>query len=495
MTTMNTSIRFESRTALSATQAEVIILPVTMEQVKQAKVHEELDQLLPVLTAQGLFEGKLNQIYTLPVSGKLAMLVGLGQAELRQDLLRNALQAAGKALAKLKVSRIACIVSTVLTTALSAKVCAHAMTEGLLYGTYRMKKYHREQPKVQSLSEVIYLYDGAEGETAKAWAEGALTGQVYAEATNAARDLVNLPGNVLVPSTLAEEAMKLAKDYDLEAHVLDEQQIVDKGMGGLWSIGKGSVNPPRMIVLKYQGKPEWTDAVGLVGKGITFDTGGISLKKGPGMEEMIADMGGAAAVLGVMKAIGELRPAMNVIAVIASAENMPAGNATKPGDLITTMSGRTIEMLNTDAEGRVVLADAMTYAKQLGAAKLIDVATLTGAVGVVLADVASGAVTNDEEFLKTLMDAAKKMGEKVWQLPAYDEFWDMIKSDVADVRNRTGPQGAASTAGVFIGTFADGLPWIHLDIAGTAFNTHEKGIGMKGGTGVMVRTLTELLLS
>lgn len=504
MTSMQTSIRFEPLTALSGIQADMIVWPIGTEQIKKGNVHPDLDSILPVLASQGLFEAKANQVYSLPVGGqfqhKIIMLVGLGSRDLQRDTIRNAAQASAKAAIKLKAGKVAWVVpaSFEVTTFSEhpSQSCAHALTEGFLYGTYRIKKYHRDQPKYQGISELIYLREKASVDgMEKVWQEGVLSGQIYAEATNTARDLTNIPGNLLVPSTLAEEAMKIARANQLEGFVLDEQQIQEMGMGGLLAVGQGSIHPPRMIVLKYQGTDTWTNVFGLVGKGITFDTGGISLKKGLGMEEMISDMGGAATVLGVMQAIAKLRPRINVVAVIPSAENMPSSNAFKPGDIITTLSGRTIEILNTDAEGRVVLADGMTYAKQLGAQKFIDVATLTGAVLVTLADIATGVVTNDETFLQEFIAASKKTGEKVWPLPAYEEFWDMLKSDVADLRNRTGPHGAASTAGLFIGTFADGLPWIHLDIAGTAFMMRERGIGSKGASGEMVRTITEMFMS
>jgi leucyl aminopeptidase len=235
--------------------------------------------------------------------------------------------------------------------------------------------------------------------------------------------------------------------------------------------------------------------LGLVGKGITFDTGGISLKKPEGMEEMISDMGGAAALLGLLHIVGELRPPVNLLVVIPAAENMPSGAAYKPGDVITIMNGYTVEVLNTDAEGRIVLADGVLYAKKLGATKLIDIATLTGAILVCFADVATGAVTNDDAFLQPLLQAAKTAGEKLWQLPNYKEYRDMLKSDVADIKNATADRWAgAITGGLFVGKFAGDTPWIHLDTGGTAWLWSAKGTEPKGGTGVMVRTLASYIL-
>jgi leucyl aminopeptidase len=248
-----------------------------------------------------------------------------------------------------------------------------------------------------------------------------------------------------------------------------------------------------MIVLHYKGAPDQEEAWGLIGKGITFDTGGISLKKGPGMEDMISDMGGAAAVLGAMRIIGELKPEVNIIAVIPTAENMPSAQAFKPGDVIKMMNGLTVEIVNTDAEGRLVLADGLTTAIRRGATQLVDVATLTGAVLVALGTEATGAVTNNEALMQQLQQAAVRSGERVWQMPTYPEYKKQLRSDAADLKNSGGRYAGTITGGLFIGAFAEDLPWVHLDIAGTAYLDKSRGIEPKGATGVMVRTLVELV--
>jgi leucyl aminopeptidase len=369
----------------------------------------------------------------------------------------------------------------------------YAVTEGLLLGTYIRRSYRSDasSSKTSSLQNVSIVVSDASPQLEHA----IRTGQVYASATNYARDLTNLPGNLLYPELLAAEAERLADRYDtLTCEVLDERQLDERGMNGLLAVGTGSARPPRMITLKYQGQPAWGQVTGLVGKGITFDTGGISLKKSEGMDEMISDMGGAAVVLGVMQALAELSIPINVVAVIPSAENMPSGTAYRPGDIISTLSGKTIEILNTDAEGRVVLADGMTYAKQLGAEKLIEVSTLTGAVLTVLGDAATAAVTNDESYLQGLLAACRFSGEKIWPLPAYPEYWEMIKSDVADVKNSTSNRWAGVITGaLFIGTFAEGTPWIHLDTGGTAWLWSDRGVDPKGGTGSTVRTILHFI--
>lgn len=330
-------------------------------------------------------------------------------------------------------------------------------------------------------------------ETSRQWEAGIRRGVVAAEAVTYARDLTNLPGNSLVPTALAAEAERLAQAYGMRCEIIDEVQAEAQGMGGLIGVGKGSLHPPRMIVIHYDGNANDGERWGIVGKGITFDTGGISLKKGPGMEEMISDMGGAATVLGLVRIFGERKPKRNAVFVIPSAENMPSDRAFKPGDILTMMNGTTVEIVNTDAEGRLVLADGMTTAIRGGATKLIDIATLTGAVLVLLGDTATGSLANDETLQQQVAAAAKRAGERIWPLPPYPEFRRQLDSEAADMKNGGSRYGAASIGGLFIGAFAEDKPWVHLDIAGTAWLERDRAWEVKGGTGVMVRTLAELL--
>jgi leucyl aminopeptidase len=376
---------------------------------------------------------------------------------------------------------------------LAWEACMGAWTEGIGLGSYTIKSYQQSGVKAfHPLQHVEFIVN--EVENPVLFEQAIAKATTYADATNYARDLTNLPSNLLTPSILADEAMKLADLGGMTTHILKDTQIEELGMGGLSAVGQGSKHGPRMIVINYKGSPQSDTVYGLIGKGITFDTGGISLKKADGMEEMISDMGGSAVVMGVMQALSRLKLELNVVAVIPAAENMPSGSAYKPGDIITSMSGRTIEVLNTDAEGRIVLADAITYARQLGATKLIDVATLTGAVLVALGDVATAAITNSEPFLAQFMKAAERSGEKVWQLPVYPEYKEMLKSTVADLKNSTSNRLAgAITGGLFIGTFADDIPWIHLDTGGTAWLWKARGMDPQGATGAMVRTLLQYL--
>jgi leucyl aminopeptidase len=467
----------------------------------------KLGETIRRLKERKLFTGALNQVEVIPTHGLFPtpylLIIGLGDSSPTPlQAWREAAALAAKVALKTQLSRLAVrLIGVNADENLGVHTKSHiaaALTEGFLLGSYRIKSYQRDVEASASLLEVAY-YDDSERiitEEATKLDIAIHNAVVFAEATNYARDLTNIPSNLLVPENLAEEAQKLASLYGFECIIHNELEIEKLKMSGLHYVGKGSVHPPRMIVLKYQGREQWTDVLGLVGKGITFDTGGISLKDPEGMEEMISDMGGAAVLLGVMQAVGKLKPKMNVVVVIPAAENMPSGNAFKPGDVIPTLSGRTVEVLNTDAEGRIVLADGVTYAKQLGATRIIDIATLTGAVLVALGDVATAAVTNDESFLKQLLNAADKNGEKVWQLPIYPEYKEMLKSEIADVKNSTTKRWAgAITGGLFVGLFAEETPWIHLDTGGTAWLWHERGLDPKGGTGAMVRTLVGMICS
>ncbi|REE85178.1 leucyl aminopeptidase [Paenibacillus taihuensis] len=375
---------------------------------------------------------------------------------------------------------------------------AQAMTEGYALGLFvrkTAKKADAEAKRKSSVETVTFTpaqppQDA--GAAAAQWTAGIQRGVVFAESVIYARDVTNLPGNKLTPQALAEEAEKLAQKYNLDYEIFDEIAAAEEGMGGLLGVGQGSINPPRMVVIHYEGAPGKVDKWGLIGKGITFDTGGICIKPKLGMEEMISDMGGAASVLGVVRILGELRPAINAVIVIPTAENMPSDRAFKPGDVLTMMNGTTVEIVNTDAEGRLVLADGLTTAIRRGATKLIDVATLTGAVLVALGDVATGSVTNDDQLHEQVVAASKLAGERIWQLPAFPEFRRQLDCDAADMKNGGSRYGAASIAGLFIGAFTEDKPWVHLDIAGTAWLERDKVWEVKGATGVMVRTLGEL---
>jgi leucyl aminopeptidase len=319
-------------------------------------------------------------------------------------------------------------------------------------------------------------------------------GRILAEAQNFSRDIANEPANVLTPTLLAERARQMSTEFGLECEILDQDRMRQLGMGALLGVAQGSAEPPALIVIRYKPAkaPTSTDHLGLIGKGVTFDTGGISIKPSDGMEKMRYDMAGGAAVLGAMRAIAQIKPSIPVTALVPAVENMPGSKAQRPGDIVKSLSGKTIEVLNTDAEGRLILIDALTYAKGLGCTHLIDAATLTGAIVVALGSVNVGAFTNNQAFLEKLLAAAKSEGEKTWQLPMDEEYKELLKSNFADLHNIGGRAGGSITAAWFIRDFVDETPWVHLDIAGTAWLDDAKPYMAKGATGVGLRTFVRL---
>ena len=321
-------------------------------------------------------------------------------------------------------------------------------------------------------------------------------GRIVGECQNFARDLVNEPGNLLPPREIARRAKEMADQLDLEIDILDRDRMVQLGMGSLLGVAQGSAEPPFLIVIKYRpAKASSTDHLALVGKGVSFDTGGISIKPADGMEKMKCDMAGGAAVLGAMRALAQLKPSIAVTAFIPTVENMPGGRAQRPGDIVRSLSGKTVEVLNTDAEGRLILIDAMTYAKRQGCTHIVDAATLTGAIGVALGNLHAGAFTNNEEFLAKVMAASKEAGENLWHMPADDEYREQLKSAYADLANIGGRAGGACTAAVFLKEWAEETPWVHLDIALTAYLDEAKPFHAKGATGFGVRTFVNLAMN
>jgi leucyl aminopeptidase len=307
--------------------------------------------------------------------------------------------------------------------------------------------------------------------------------------------MVNEPANYMTPTIMAETAANLARIYGLELMILGREQMLELGMGALLGVAQGSQQPPQFIILRYKGRDTDENDVALLGKGITFDSGGISLKPAEAMGDMKSDMAGGAAVMAAMSALAQLKPKINVIALVAATENLPSGTALKPGDVLKSMLGKTIEIISTDAEGRLTLADALGYAKKQGAKTLIDVATLTGAIRVALGDICTGAFTNNQELVDKVIAAGAEAGEKIWQMPMYEEYKEQNKSDVADIKNTGGRDAGAITGAQFLAEFAGDTPWVHLDIAGTRLNEKERGYLGKGATGVPVRTLVNFVLA
>jgi leucyl aminopeptidase len=366
-----------------------------------------------------------------------------------------------------------------------------ATAEGLLLGSYRFDRYKSDGER-RALEEVEVL--GAPAADTRAAKAALHRGQVIAESQMWVRDLVNTPAIDLPPAELARQAQAMAKEVGLRSKVWTEAELKRGGFGGIIGVGQGSVNPPRLIELRYEGGGRGAP-IALTGKGIAFDSGGLSIKDSTGMEHMKADMGGAASILGAMRAIALLRPRVDVIAAIPSSENMPSGSAIRPGDVLRHRNGKTSEVLNTDAEGRLVLADALAYLAEQKPRAMIDTATLTGACMVALGEELWGAMGNDRQLVRDVLAAGEAVGEPGWELPMYEPYRKLIDSDVADIKNIGKRWGGAITAALFLREFVGDVPWVHIDIAGPAFAERVGDVWPKGATGIPVRTLVRYVLS
>jgi leucyl aminopeptidase len=375
---------------------------------------------------------------------------------------------------------------------------AQAVAEGAITADFETDKYKSDKKAGKDIESIAILgYSDSNKSTGE---KGLAKGQIIAESQNFARDLINEPSNKLTPKILADKAAAMAKEAGLAVDILDEKKIADLKMGALLGVSQGGPEPPRMIVITYTpagGAKAGAPVIGLVGKAVTFDTGGVSIKPADGMEKMKYDMAGGATMIGAMRALAALKPSVKVICVVPATENVVGGRAQKPGDIQTAMSGKTIEVLNTDAEGRLILADGVHYAKQLGATHLVDAATLTGAIVVALASIHVGVFSGaDQAWTDKLLASAKAVGEKMWQMPMDDEYREFIKGSFADIQNIGSGKGGGSITGAwFIREFAGDTPWIHLDIAGTAWNDDAKPWLAKGPTGIALRTLVNLVMS
>jgi len=418
------------------------------------------------------------------LKAKRLLLIGGGKAEkFTNSDLRKLAGAAVRALKPRKLRSLAFL----LPDAIPAEEALSAVVEGAIVGDFDPDTYKsdRKDQRVESLS---VLASGNERTLPSALEKARIVG----ESQNFTRELVNEPSNRMTPAILADRAKEMCQENGLKCEVYGAEKIRELKMGAFWGVAQGSDEPPALIVMRYEpaGAPE-NPVLGLVGKGITFDTGGISIKPADGMEKMKYDMAGGATMIGVMRAIALLKPKVKVIGIVCATENMPSGKAQKPGDIQTAMSGKTIEIINTDAEGRLVLADGLCYARRLGCTHLIDAATLTGAVVVALGYANVGVFANDESFYQRFATTLAKSGENMWRLPVNDEYLDMTRSSIADLMNTGGRWGGASTAAAFLREFAETTPWIHLDIAGTAWMEENKPWIAKGPSGVAVRSLIE----
>ena len=425
------------------------------------------------------------------VKGRRVLLVGVGErADYRAAQVS---QFAGTAVRHLRARNVK-TVGLAPRFDEDAAQAAKAAIEGAVIGLFEPDKYRTVDKEERAVERLVVVAPGAAEELKR----GAERGRVVGESVNFTRDLANEPGAYMTPTIMAERAQEIANQFGLDIDVLDQARMEQEGMGALLSVARGSDQPPKMMVLTYmpegkQSVEDGEDYLALVGKGITFDTGGISIKPSENMELMKYDMTGGATVLGVMRAVAQLKPPIPVLGVVPSTENMPSGKATKPGDVVVAMTGKTIEVINTDAEGRLILADAVSYAKKLGATRVIDMATLTGAVSIALGDVNTGILGTDQELIDEVIESGREVGEKFWQLPLDKEYSKQIKSDIADIKNVGGRKAGTITAAAFLKEFADGVSWAHLDIAGTAWGDEQKPFRSKGPTGVAVRTLVNFI--
>ncbi len=373
-----------------------------------------------------------------------------------------------------------------------ATEAAQAFAEGALMGTYTFGKYQTTKKDIKELDSITLL--SADKDEAAEYKDGVERGRLVAEAVAFSRDLVSAPPNEVTPSEIGRRAQAFSKELGLTCKVLDEKEIAKLKMGSFLGVAQGSLKdePPRFIVVEYMPLGAKVAPLVFVGKGITFDSGGISIKPGAGMEKMKYDMAGAAAVLGAIRAIAALKLPVNVVALVPSTENMPGGDAIHPGDVLTSMSGKTIEVINTDAEGRLILADALTYAERYNPKGVVDLATLTGACVIALGNNAIGLMGNNEEFIQQVRQAGEETNERAWPLPMWEEYHELIKSDIADMKNSGGREAGTISAAAFLSKFTEKYPWAHLDIAGTAWDEKGKPYTPKGATGIGVRLLLNL---
>lgn len=481
-------------------KADVLIVPLSHNTPLPAKspaaqLDVHLDGLISEYLDSGDFTAELNQTALLRTRGRIpaprVLLVGLGKPEaFTADHLRQASASAASSVRKLGVETMAMLLPA---CDLDPTDMAQVITEGTLLGLYTLKTYKSPKPEDKDhLRELRIL--GPDNKIQSALSKGVKRGQILAEAVALARDLANSPGNDVNPSYLADTAKRIAKETDLKCNILDEADMAKLKMGCLLGVAQGSEQPPVLISLEHNPNGSSEAPIVLIGKGITFDSGGISIKPAANMEDMKMDMSGGAAVLGTMQALAKLNYPRRVIGMVPASENLPSGTAVKPGDILRAMSGKTVEVINTDAEGRLVLADAIAYAVETyKPERMIDLATLTGAVVVALGSEATGMMGTDDEMMERLRKAGDHSAERVWQLPLYEEYSKQIASEFADIKNVGGREAGSIIGGAFLKEFVGETPWVHLDIAGTAWTTNGNPYVPKGATGVGIRLLVDAL--
>ena len=496
-------MKLTTKTGTPATEkGELVALGLfegnTLKGARAIAVDKALGGMIADVLKFGDFEGKLNQTLSLPTLGKLGfkrvLLVGLGKES--EFTLNRIRQAAGKTATTsrdLGAKTFSADVYGLEVEGLDPAEAGRAFVEGLLLGSYQFNQYRtQDQDKRKSLDGVVLLAeDKAQSDMLK---KAIASGEAIGQSVCFSRDLVTTPANDMTPSILAEQARKMAEEVGLTCKILNEKDMAKLGMGALLGVAQGCLKdePPRFIILEHMPNGTKEAPLVLVGKAVTFDSGGISIKPSEGMEKMKYDMAGGAAVIGAMRAIASLNLPINVVGLVPATENMPSGDAIHPGDVLKSLNGLTIEIITTDAEGRLILADALAYAERYKPAAVVDLATLTGACVIALGNHAIGLMTNNDEFGERVRAAGERAAERAWKLPLWDEYAEQIKSDIADIKNSGGRPGGTITAASFLSKFTKNYPWTHLDIAGTAWDDKGKPHVPKGATGVGVRLLVEL---
>jgi leucyl aminopeptidase len=484
--------------SIKETEADAIVVfvfeGIEHPESDAAEVDTAIGGIISQLMVRGEIKGKLNKQIVIHspanIPASKLVVLGLGKKEtLTADRVRGGIAEVCRVLEQVNVRSIASVLPG--TKTVSDFDAVQAMVEGALLGTYSFRRHITREADHGKLNRLTIIVPDsspvADLENAKS------RGEIIARATSLARDMVNEPSNYMTPVVMAETANKIAGETGLNIEILEQEQMQKLGMGAMLGVAQGSRQPPKFIVLKYNGTSSKEIDIALIGKAITFDSGGISIKPSSGMEEMKDDMSGGAAVIATMGAIAQLKPAINIVGLVAATENLPDGSAVKPGDILTAMDGKTIEVISTDAEGRLTLADAISYALKLGARNIVDVATLTGAMIVALSNVCSGAFTNNQALCNKVIAAGKQAGECIWQMPMCEEYKELNESEVADIKNVGGRNAGSITAAHFLGEFVEDVPWVHLDIAGTVWTDKAKNYLTKGATGVPVRTLINLV--
>ena len=488
---------------LTGIPTEVLVIPGYEGETGLSKAIHPLDRnlngQLAELRKSGEFQGKPNQTVLVHTRGALPakriLLVGLGKREdLTLDRVRQAMGTVAKRVRQTEARSFATAILGVDRSGLWPDDLAQAMVDGVILGDYRFTTYRTDSPnKSKPLSSMTILVDKASLLTTVK--RGVERGEATGEATCFARDLCSHPANVMTPPRVVEEAKKISKEKKVRLTVLNPSKMKQLRMGGVLGVGQASQHPPQFIILEYHGGKKGEKPVVFVGKTVTFDSGGISLKPSENMEQMKADMTGGAEVLATVRAAARLRLPLNIVGLLPVAENMPGGRATKPGDVLTMLSGKTVEVQNTDAEGRLILADGLAYAGRFKPACVIDIATLTGACIVALGQFAIGMLGNDDKLKGQLKQAGERSGERVWEMPLWDEYFEQLKSDVADMRNIGGRGGGMITAAMFLKQFVGKFPWVHLDIASTDWSASDRPCISKGPTATGTRLLIQYLLN